>query len=106
MENVKFRDRAMAVARLALRQNPPDERRDGLDGIRHGEKTHRLQARILQTRMSALADGPDLGLARQGRERVQSVIGDDIVKSPHQALIRAEHDGANRLRRFVRLVPS
>ncbi len=95
MEDVKFRDRAAAVTRLALHQNPPDERGDGLDGIRHGVKTRRLQARIFETRMSTLADGPDLGLARQVRERVQSVIGDDIVKSPHQALVRAEHDGAN-----------
>ena len=45
--------------------------------------------------MSALADGPDLGRARQFRESARRVIGDDIVKSPHQALIRAEHHDAN-----------
>ena len=54
-----------AAARLALDENLPDERGDGLDGIRHGEESDERQARVRQARMNALADGPDLGFARQ-----------------------------------------
>ena len=37
MEEVKFGDFTLAMARLAFDLNLPDERGDGLDGVRHGE---------------------------------------------------------------------
>ena len=58
-------DLALAAVRFALDQNLPDQRSDGIDRVRHGEEPHAVLARVRQTRMDALADGPDLGLCRE-----------------------------------------
>lgn len=63
VEEVKFSDFTQAVARFALHENPPDERSDGLDGIRPGEESHRRHPDILKEPKNALANGPDLGFA-------------------------------------------
>ena len=65
VEDVELAYFALAVARFAFHLNLPDERGDGLDGVRHGEESHQRQARVRQARMNALADGPDLGFAGQ-----------------------------------------
>jgi hypothetical protein len=95
---VEFGDFTLAVARLALHENLPDERGDGLDGVRHGEESQQRQARVRQARMNALTDGPDLGFGRQSRQRLDRIIGHHIVKLAHQSLVGTEHDRANRTR--------
>ena len=98
MEEVELGDFALAVARLALDEDLPDERGDGLDGIRHGEEADQRQARVRQARVNALADGPDLGFAGQSGERLDRIIGHHLVELAHQSLVGAEHDGADRAR--------
>ena len=46
--------------------------------------------------MNALADGPDLGFAGQGGERLDRIIGHHIVELAHQSLVGTEDDGADR----------
>ena len=102
MEEVEFGDFTLAMARLALDENLPDERGDGLDGIRHGEESRQRQSRFRQARMSALSDGPDQGFAGQGGEGLHRIISHHIVKPAHQSLVRTEHDRADGpLHRFV-----
>ena len=95
MKEVKFGDFTLAMARLALHKNLPDERGDGLDGIRHGEESDQRQARVRQARMSALTDGPDLGFAGQSGEGLHRIISHYVVKPAHQSLVRTEHDRAD-----------
>src|SRR5580693_9433495 len=68
--------------RFAFDLNLPHERGDGLDGIRHDEKPHHGLACVIQARMNTLANGPDLGLARQSGECLDLVIGHHVVKLP------------------------
>ena len=66
---------AFVPMRFAFNLNLPDERGDGLDGVRHGEESDQRQARVRQTRMNTLADRPDLGFAGQSRESLDRIIG-------------------------------
>ena len=65
VEEVKLNDLALAVMRFTFNENLPDERRDGVDGSRNGEKSHRRQTGVRQPRVNALADGPDSLFAGQ-----------------------------------------
>ena len=98
MEDVNTRILAFGPVRFALDLNLPDQRGDGLDGIRNGEKSHERQARIRQPRVNALADGPDLGFAGQGCKGLDGKIGHHVVELADQPLVGTEHDGADRLR--------
>ena len=91
-------DLALAVMRFTFNENLPDERRDGVDGSRNGEKPHRRQTGIRQPRMNALADGPDFLFAGQSIERLGDKIRQHIIELADKSLIRAEDDGAHRLR--------
>ncbi len=109
MEQVQFANHTLPVAHLALDQNLPDERGDGLDGIRHGEQSDRRQSRVRQTSMHAFADGPDPRFAGQCGQRLHREIGHHVIELPHQSLIRTEYDcadgrlfGANRAFRHQR----
>ena len=62
MENPKRRILAFGPMRFAFNLKLPDERGDGLNGVRHREGSDQRQARIRQTRMNALADSPDSNL--------------------------------------------
>jgi hypothetical protein len=84
--------------RFAFDLDLPDERRDGLDGIRHGEKAHQRQARVRQPRVNPLADGPDVGFPGQRGEGLDRIVGDDIVELSHQPLIRPENHCADHTR--------
>ena len=96
MENVNTRIFAFGPARFAFDLNLPDERGDGLDGVRHGEESHQRQARVRQARMNALTDSPDLGFAGQSCESLDRIIGHHLIKLAHQSLVGTEHDRANR----------
>jgi hypothetical protein len=87
VEEIKFGDFTLAAARFALHENLSDERGDGLDGVRHGEKSHQRQGRVRQACMNALTDGPDLGFGWQSRQRLDRIIGHHIVKLAHQSLV-------------------
>src|SRR5665647_371085 len=84
--------------RFAFNLNLPDERGDGVDGVRNREESDQRQARIRQTRMNTLADRPDVTFSGQSREGLDSIIGHNVVKLPHQSLIGAENDCAYRIR--------
>ena len=98
VEEVKLTDLALAVMRFTFDENLPDERRDGVDGSRHGEKSHRRQTGIRQPRVNALADGPDFLFAGQSIQRFGDKIRQHIIELADESLIRAEDDGAHRLR--------
>src|ERR1035438_3326414 len=95
MENVQSRILALGPMRFAFDLELPDERGDGLDGIRKRKMSHDLQARILQTRMNALTDGPDPGVAGQGGKGLDRVIRHHVVELAHQPLVRSEYDGTD-----------
>src|SRR5208283_5128524 len=78
--------------RFTFNLNLPDERGDGLDGVRYREESDRRQARVRQTRINTLADRPNVTFSRQSRESLDRIIGDDIVKLSHQTLIGPEND--------------
>src|ERR1039458_1527167 len=76
--------------RFTFNLNLPHERGDGLDGVRHREQSDQRQARVRQTRMNTLADGPDMTFSRQSREGLDRIIGHNVVKLAHQTLIGPE----------------
>src|ERR1022692_993464 len=84
--------------RFTFNLNLPHERGDGLDGVRHREQSDQRQARVRQTRMNTLADGPDMTFSRQSREGLDRIIGHNVVKLAHQTLIGPENDCAYRTR--------
>src|SRR5664279_3188124 len=84
--------------RFTFNLNLPHERGDGLDGVRHREQSDQRQARVRQTRMNTLADGPDMTFSRQSREGLDRIIGHNVVKLAHQTLIGPENDCAYRAR--------
>src|SRR5271167_3588211 len=84
--------------RFAFNLNLPDERGDGLDGVRHGEESDQRQARVRQTRVNTLADRPGFSFAGQSREDLDRIIGHNLVKLPHQSLIGPENNRAYRTR--------
>ena len=98
MEDIKTRILAFGPMRFAFDLNLSDKRGDGLDGIRHGEKSDQRQARVRQARMNALTDGPDLGFAGQSCECLDRIIGHHVIKLAHQSLVGSENDRANRTR--------
>ena len=98
VEEVELGDFTLAVARLALDENLPDQRGDGLDGVRHGEEPHQRQARVRQARVHALTDGPDSDSSGQRGERLHRIVGHHLVELAHQSLVGTEHDGADRAR--------
>ena len=89
---------AWLVARLGFHENLPDERGDGLDGTWHGEDPDQRQARIRQARLHAVPDRPDRGFGWQRRQRLDRIIGHQIIELAHQPLVGAEHNRANRTR--------
>ena len=97
MEDINAAHTRLCPMRFAFDLNLSDERRDGLDGIRHGEKSDQRQAGIRQTRMNALADGPDLRFAGQGGERLDREIGHHVIELADQSLVGTEHDRADRI---------
>ena len=88
---------------FAFHEDLPDERRDGVDGCRNGEESHRRETGIRQPRLNALADGPDSLFAGERIERPGDKIRQHIIELADQSLIRAEDDGGHRLRSRVRL---
>ena len=48
---LKLPNFTLASVRVSLYKNLPDERGYGLDGVRHGEESHRRQTRIDQARL-------------------------------------------------------
>src|SRR5664279_332113 len=98
MEDIQTRILALCPMRFALDLDLSDERGDGLDGIRDREKSHQRQARVRQARMNTLTNGPDFGLAGQGCERLDRIIGHHVIKLPHESLVGSENDRANRTR--------
>src|SRR5580704_6930723 len=98
MEDIKRRIIAFGPMRFAFDLNLSDERGNRLDGIWHGEESHQRQARVLQARMHALADGPDPWLAGQSRKGPDRIIGHYLVKLAHQSLVGTEHHGADSAR--------
>ena len=96
---MEFGDLTLTVVCLALQENLPDERSDGLDGVRHGEVAHHRQTRVHQARTNALTDGPDLGFGRQSRQRFDRIVGHHLIELSHQPLVGTEHDRADRTRR-------
>lgn len=95
MEDIELPMIASGLMRFPFDLNLSDERRDGLNGIGHGEYSHRRQACIRQPGVHAFADSPDLGFAGLHREGLDRKVGDDIVELADQALIRAEHHRAD-----------
>ena len=69
-----------------------------LDGVRHGEEARQRQARVRETRMNALTDGPDPVFAGQSGEGLHRIIGHHVVELAHQSLVRPEHDRADEPR--------
>ena len=98
MEYPKAGILAFVPMRFAFNLNLPDERGDGLDGVRHGEESDQRQARVRQTRVNTLADRPDLSFAGQSCEDLDRIIGHHVVKLPNQSLIGPENDRAYRTR--------
>ncbi len=68
VKNVQFADFIGDLVFFTRHQNLPDERRDALHRIRHGEKTGERQSGIGKTRMNALSDGPDFHYFRAARQ--------------------------------------
>ncbi len=66
--------------RFAFDLNLPDERGDGLNGVRDRKEPGQRQAGIRQTRMDALADSPHSRFAGQCGERLDRIIGNNIVE--------------------------
>src|SRR5208337_8609 len=98
VEEVKLTKFSLAVMRFTFNQDLTDERRDGVDGSRNGEKSHRRDTGIRQPRSNAIADGPDFLFAGQRIERLGDKIRQYIVELADKSLIGAEDDGAYRLR--------
>ena len=92
---MEFGDFILAVVRLALHKNLPDERGDGLDGVGTAKSPDHRQSRVRQARLNAVTDGPDLGFGWQRRQCLNRIIGHHIIKLAHQPLVRTEHNGAN-----------
>ena len=100
--------RTAALARLALDENLPDERSDGLDGIRHGEESDERQARVRQAPVHAFADRPDLVFAGKSGQGLDRKISHHVIELAHQSLIGTEHDrtDAGRIGTPVHLLSS
>src|SRR5208283_140264 len=98
VEEVKLIKFSLAVMRFTFNQDLTDERRDGVDGSRNSEKSHRRDTGIRQPRSNAIADGPDFLFAGQRIERLGDKIRQYIVELADKSLIGAEDDGAYRLR--------
>ena len=64
VEEVKLTDLALAVMRFTFHENLPDERRDGVDGSRNGEKSHRRETGIRQPRSERGRRRPRLSFRR------------------------------------------
>src|SRR5664280_3899585 len=98
MKYPKAHSPALHPVGFAFDLNLADEWGDGLDRVRHIEQSKQWQARVRQPRVNALADRPDLEVARQGREGLDRIISHDVVKLPHQTLVGSEHDRTCRTR--------
>jgi hypothetical protein len=98
MEHPERRMLAFVPMRFTFNLNLPDERGDGLNGVRHREETGQRQARIRETRVNTLADRPDATFPGQSREALDRIIGHHIVELPHQPLIGPENDCAYHTR--------
>jgi hypothetical protein len=59
MEDVNPSIIGFGPMRFAFDLNLPDEPGNGLDGIRHGEKSQERQARVRQVSMNPRANGSD-----------------------------------------------
>ena len=87
VEEVQLGDCALAPRGLTLQENLPDQRCDGLDGVRHREEADQRQVRVGQVRMNSFSDSPDLGAAGQCAECLDRIVGHHVVELAHQSLV-------------------
>src|ERR1035437_9791635 len=79
-----------------LDQNLTDQRRNRVDRIRQDKTLYRTSMSFSEAGQNALANGPERFFAGQFFQRRSNEGRQHIIELANQALVRTDHDDANR----------